>query len=414
MLEFTEGDDEMVKVLSLFCGAGGLDWGFKATNYEIIESYEQWDCAIKTYSENFRAQPRKIDVSMLSSRNLPCSDLIIGGPPCQGFSSLGKKDPNDARNKLILHTADLIAKKSPKGFIIENVTGLKWVSNGQFVRDIKNILLNRDGMSCEIIDIDCSKLGVPQKRRRVLIVGGFKAYGKKVITCIKEMASLSLKSVKVKNILNNQIQINDNLEPNLEQNEYYRNVIAHIGPGQKLCDTRLGASSVHSWDVPSAFGRTTTIEKEILLTISKTRRLKSYHGKIYIGDGKAVRVTDIANKLGLSNEETEATINVLSKKGFIKKYEGDRADLSRKFNGRFKRLAMDSFSPAITMEFACVRNIVHPYEDRGLTVRECARLQTFPDSFTFLGTKSQQYKMIANAFPPKVSKEIASRLKAYI
>ena len=88
--------------------------------------------------------------------------------------------------------------------------------------------------------------------------------------------------------------------------------------------------------------------------------------------------------------------------------QADSVDLARRFNGRFKRLPLHGVSQAVLKDFGSARNFLHRTEPRGLTVRECARLQGFDDGFVFVGTASEQYQLVANAFPPSISRKIAA------
>jgi site-specific DNA-cytosine methylase len=105
------------------------------------------------------------------------------------------------------------------------------------------------------------------------------------------------------------------------------------------------------------------------------------------------------------DRKVRSTLIRLEKKDFLRFTGRSEIDLARKFNGRFKRLSLDLPSPAVVKEFAFARNVLHPTEPRALTVRECARLQTFEDDFTFLGPRWSQYTQVANAFPPRVTHE---------
>lgn len=399
-----------IRMASLFTGVGGLDSGFLELGAELVFACDTDAPARKTYQTNFKHRVLDRSVDAVVPDELKGIDLIVGGPPCQGFSSLGRRDDNDKRNDLILATARLISKCRPKAFVIENVTGITWLANGKYLSEVLSIL--RDGgLVADSVIINSDQLGIPQRRRRVLIVGGCSEVGLDFIDKIKNLSTFKFPLVTVREVLITKPGLGNltNHEVELPSTEWHRKVIASIGPSQKLCDTRLGDSSVHSWDLPEIFGKISKKEKELLLAVSRLRRSSRLRPGEHIGDGRPVHISVLAAELKCSTEDIKKMATRLHSIGYLRLISRVLIDINRKFNGRFKRLPLDGPAPAVVREFAFARNVLHPLEPRALTVRECARLQGFQDDFKFEGNKMEQFKQVANAFPPPISRMLALR-----
>lgn len=397
---------------SLFCGAGGLDWGFHGDGFRIIRAFDTMRGARLTYERNFRVPVDSTDVATLDDYALSGCDVLLAGPPCQGFSSIGRRDPDDPRNQLIIRTARLIAAAKPKAFVVENVRGLRWNSSGKFVTRMLAIFAKAK-LNAQVIEVDCSRLGVAQHRRRVLVVGGRGAIGRAVIAKSTKALGESAPPVTAGEVLLSRdgLAATPNHVVNRPMPAWYREVIQAIGPGQKLCDTRLGPASIHSWDVPQVYGHVSAGEREALLALARLRRRIEGRRYIHFGDGRPATLRQLARALGLPVSDVASLMRRLAEKGFIRMPRRGYVDLARKFNGRFKRLPADKPAPAVLEEFSSPRNILHPTLPRALTVRECARLQTFPDSFEFIGSRTEQYQLVANAFPPVISARIARAIE---
>ena len=166
-----------IKVLSLFTGAGGFDIGFKAKGFKIILASDIWDKAQETYSYNYPKIPfLKSDIRLISKETImsltkgEVPDVIIGGPPCQGFSVMGDKNTGDPRNELYEEYLRLISDLDPKCFVFENVKGLKTMFKGRFLNKLIN-QITALGYNLHFKVFDSSEYGVPQKRERVILVG---------------------------------------------------------------------------------------------------------------------------------------------------------------------------------------------------------------------------------------------------
>lgn len=159
-----------MRAIDLFCGCGGLSLGFQNAGIEIVSAYDNWEVAIKVYNENFEHQAKLMDISELEIGEIKKynPDLIIGGPPCQDYSSAGKRDETLGRAELTLVYANKVCQYKPKWFVMENVERILKSSNLNIVKkEFKDY-----GYGLTDIILDASFCGVPQKRKRYFLIGG--------------------------------------------------------------------------------------------------------------------------------------------------------------------------------------------------------------------------------------------------
>ena len=169
-----------LNVIDLFCGCGGMSKGLTDAGFNIIAGIDIWDKAINSYKKNFHHQAICEDLTKLPPEkfNNLCNkenkqiDLIVGGPPCQGFSIAGKRNTNDPRNSLFMEYIKYINYFNPKAFIMENVIGILSMKtdNNEKVIDIILSQLNIN-YNCIVTKLYASNFEVPQNRRRTIIIG---------------------------------------------------------------------------------------------------------------------------------------------------------------------------------------------------------------------------------------------------
>lgn len=168
----------MKRVLDLFCGCGGMSKGLEDAGLNIVAGIDIWDKAIDSYSQNFNHLAVCTDISKLTPEEFDVKykigeiDIIVGGPPCQGFSIAGKRDKNDPRNSLFMEYVKYLNYFKPKAFIMENVMGILSMKNSSGTKVI-DIIMQELGQNydCIICKLYASDFGVPQNRRRVIIIG---------------------------------------------------------------------------------------------------------------------------------------------------------------------------------------------------------------------------------------------------
>ena len=169
-----------LKVLDLFCGCGGMSKGLEDAGSNIIAGLDIWDKAIDSYKQNFNHLSVCEDISKLTPEVFDTKynigkyniDLLVGGPPCQGFSIAGKRDKKDPRNSLFMEYVKYLNYFNPKAFIMENVMGILSMKNSSNIKVIDIIMeeLNKN-YNCIICKLYASDFEVPQNRRRVIIIG---------------------------------------------------------------------------------------------------------------------------------------------------------------------------------------------------------------------------------------------------
>lgn len=159
-----------MRTVDLFCGCGGMSLGFQNAGYEILGAFDNWDPAVRTYEKNFIHPVHKADLSdegMVTIVDELKPEIIIGGPPCQDFSSSGHRDETRGRAALSKTYTDIVSTVKPKYFVMENVPRIRLSETYQYVRnELKNVGY---GLTEKIMD--ASYCGVPQKRKRLFLIG---------------------------------------------------------------------------------------------------------------------------------------------------------------------------------------------------------------------------------------------------
>ena len=380
--------------LSLFSGCGGFDLGFVQAGFRCVGAYDIDSVAVNTHNANFSSSALIRDLSNAHDE-LPGDidvDVLIAGPPCQGFSTVGKRELNDPRNHLLLTSGRIALKIRPKVFVLENVRGVVSGQHHQYWQKLKT-MLKKDGYQITDFLADAERIGLAQMRKRMIMV----AWRTRKEWVPAEMPKY--RSV-LRDILENINGASNHKIRPLEPGSNLYNIAKHIKPGQKLSNVRGGARSVHTWDIPEIYGETTEKERIVLQSLLKLRRRLRLRE---VGDADPVLASAITKDTGLS---AGAILNTLHKKSYVRE-TGNRYDLCHAFNGKFRRLRWDEPSYTVDTRFTDFRYFLHPNEHRGFTVREAARIQGFPDSFVFLGTEKEQARLVGNAVPPPLSHWVA-------
>lgn len=396
----------MYKVLDIFSGAGGFSHGFEMAGFITVGAVEFDKHAAYTYQQNHKDS--KVFLGDICSipiedikNTIGTPDVIIGGFPCQGFSIAGKRDPDDPRNKLPLEAIRYIRFFKPKIFVMENVKGLLSMEKGKaleyFMQEFE-----ASGYKVEYKLLKAVEYEIPQLRERLIIVGvrndipydfSFPEPSEVVQTLFEAIGDIEQTGSFEETGLHNHdffTTINESLYSKLEEGKFF-------------CDVRHGEEHVHSWEV-NLKGVPSQKEIDILNAIAENRRKKQYGPK----DGNPLSVEDILSLTGYLDIEQE-----LFRLCFMEYLEqiGDKYDIhDRKVSAGLRRFDRHRPINTITTLSGTKSPYAHYSQPRNFTVRELARLQTFPDHFVFHGPIAAQYRQVGNAVPPLLAKKVAQQV----
>lgn len=334
--------------IDLFSGAGGLHIGFENAGFNICLCIDNDNLVERTHKRNFPHIPminhdiREIGIDTIASYLEGNSlDVIIGGPPCQGFSTIGKRvssDPEkraqfDPRNELVLTYANIIRNLRPKFIVMENVKGIRTLQGGAYLRNVMQ-QLHDAGYAAEYKLINMADYGVPEIRERVIILGN--RIGMPVVFPA--------------------IDHSDNPADGLPQWE-------------------------NCWEA--------------------------------IKDLESLGDTPEFNHVALKHtDKIIERYKLIPEGGRLPEDELPPELYRRNFGNTYKRLCRTR--PALTMVPGNDAFPIHPTLHRSLTVREAARIQTFPDSMIFEGNRRQQGHQVGNAVPPLFSYKLAKHILSQI
>lgn len=422
-----------MKIIDLFCGAGGMSEGFRMAGAHALFANDFEGPALKTYLKNHpgvdcSGEPiETIDASALRKQlGLKSGqlDVLLGGPPCQGFSTYGQRSMSDLRNQLYQHFIRFLDEFKPRAFVMENVVGILSMADGAIVVDI----LERTaalGYAVNLVTLDAVEFGVPQKRKRVFFLG---QKGKKAVGTPRGRHLLQKKSVKsaqddffpdnghllpirtVKDaigdlpsavLLPKQTQLSVEYQ-SLPQSEYQiwvRNgctQLFHHSSKQMLGIRRLRLALMH----PGDYG----LDLEDRLT--QNGLPYDVIDKLLYG----AETRDI-NECRKEDREKELQLKELLHRGHTSISEIFELIDSGGFANKYRRLKWDAPSHTLVAHMArdC-SDFVHPSIDRFISVREAARLQSFRDDYTFVGSQFHQFKQIGNAVPPLLGYGVATAI----
>ena len=376
-----------MKFASLFSGCGGFDLGFAARGFRSKGAFDCDPEAVENYRANVEGPVHKVDLTngIPDEHLLYDVDALIAGPPCQGFSTAGKRVVNDKRNHLITLTGKLARRVSPKVLVVENVAG---ALSGEHARYLESLSVAMRGAGYRTHTMQCqtTNLGMAQLRRRVLFFA-WRTGRDGQFTEPKAIAG------KLRTVL-----VGASKQPNHNPSRLTTNsrewlIAKRIKPGQKLSNVRGGQNAVATWDIPEVFGRITKHERTVLELL---RRLRRQERKRDYGDADPVSLERLEAALGARFQKLVESLIV---KGYLRRVD-DGIDLVGTFNGKYRRLSWDKPSCTVDTRFGSPRYFLHPSQQRGFTVREAARIQGLPDNYVFSGSEQAQYRMIGNAVPP--------------
>ena len=359
-----------IKVVSLFSGGGGLDLGFKKAGYDIIWAVDNNPNAVETYRVNLGNHIICEDITKIVPSSIPHADVVIGGPPCQSFSLAGKRNVEDARGQLVWQYIKIIDRIKPRAFLFENVQGLLSArsSNGEKIFNLLKQSFQEIGYTVNAQLINAADYGVPQRRKRVLIVGILQ--GEEFVfprVTHGDVASGLKPYVSVKDAIGDLPRATDS------ENERLKYDTAPFSCYQKQM---RDSDSVTEHFIP----RMSELDKYIISHVKPG-----------------------GNYMDIPSDVPSQRIRRLQRDGGHTTCYG--------------RMLPDEPSYTINTYFnrPNVGCNIHYAEDRLITVREALRLQSFPDSYVIVSSSKQGRNLIVgNAVPPLLAEVMATELKKYI
>jgi DNA (cytosine-5)-methyltransferase 1 len=343
-----------MQAVDLFAGAGGMSTGASWSGVRVAYAVELETTAAETYRINhphtilIDQDIRNVTADAMPNLNRSEPLVVFGGPPCQGFSTSNQKsrDSKNPKNWLFLQYTRLVEELAPDWIVFENVIGLAETEKGSFLVAIIESF-KKIGYKISSFTLNAAEYGVPQRRRRLFIIG-----------------SREGKTVQPPpSIINKPITVNDAIGdlPPLSNGASFEEL-----PYSKLAHT------------------------EYADTMRKGRQTCGSHLVTKNADHVIKRYAHIPPGGNWENIPEELMHNY--------------ADRSRCHTGIYYRLKADA--PSIVVGNFRKNMLIHPHQDRGLSVREAARLQSFPDDYTFAGSIGFQQQQVGNAVPPLLAKVI--------
>ncbi len=343
-------------VIDLFAGVGGLSLGFEQAGFDVVLANEYDPEIAAAYQTNHPAARMLVgditalDLESTFGGHAGKIDVIIGGPPCQGFSQKGqRKTIHDSRNFLFKYYVKVVDLVRPRYFVMENVPNLLTAEHGYFQREIAE-LFNGMGYQLNMGVLNAADYGVPQTRRRAVIIG-------KRDGAPPPLPEKTAQAVTVWDAIGD---------------------LAYLKSGEgKMAQAYPAAPA-------SEYAKELRGDMDVLYNHVATK-----HSKLALE--RLSLIPPNCGKEVLPSEHLTKSI----------------------YSGTWCRMLRDDISVTITTRFDTPSSgrFTHPYLNRAITVREAARIQSFPDSFLFTGTKGSQMKQVGNAVPPRLAHAIAAVIK---
>lgn len=374
-------NDKRIKVLDLFCGIGGLSYGFEQTGkFVTIAGLDLLEDRVRTFQLNhphsygFLFDIRKYSPKTIDNHLIEKPKVIVGGAPCQGFSSIRPfrtLSSDDQRNNLFHHFAEYLKYFEPDWFVFENVVGLLTHKKGKTLQ----ILLKEFssfGYTVSFKVLNSAYYGVPQLRERLIIVGNRKG--------------IDFRFPKATHYF-------DNFRSMAGKGSF------HIIKPDKLngCKPAVTVS-----EAISDLSEITTGKSS-----SKYKSKPQNEYQEYLRKGNKTLSNHDATK------HSEKMMEIIRQSGY--NIESVRHLVTSGFSSCYSRLEPERPSVTLTVNFVnpSSNKCIHPFQNRALSPREGARIQGFPDKFNFFGSRTQIVKQIGNAVPPILSKVIADKIFNY-
>ncbi len=378
-----------MKVMDLFCGTGGFSKGFENTGaFSVVYGIDVLPVAVETFRLNhsravaLEADIRDVRLGSVSHRTGLARgevEVIVGGPPCQGFSSIRpfrSALEDDPRNSLFEEFAAYVNYFRPRVFVMENVVGLATHNGGTTIEQIQECF-DGLGYTSDWRIINAAHFGVPQKRERLLMIGAQHGAAAKFPS---PTHAGEFKTIGVRDRARRLAPLPPTDEPGLfafDEPKLTEAVTAMEAIGD-LPPVAAGETA-HQYDLPPQND------------YQAARRRRAQLLELHVATGHSERMLEIIRHSGS---------NICSVPRHL---------ITSGFSSCYSRLDPDEPAVTLTVNFVhpASNKCIHPFQDRALTLREGARLQSFDDDFSFAGSRTQIAKQIGNAVPPLLGQAIA-------
>ncbi len=373
-----------MRALSLFSGCGGLDLGARQAGFETVLAIDHDATAIDTYKRNISSDAIVADLTNSSSIALPNNiDLLIGGPPCQGFSSAGPKRSDDPRNKLWGAYLEVLKKSNAKSFLLENVPG--------FESELSNFLEEIEKTFPGKFRIEYKKLisqyyGVPQFRHRLFVIGVLKKFTDKSLWPTPTDIEVFNYTKKFPSMITIKEAIEDLGPPSAAEDKFGPGGLDHAYVKLSSSDEFIAAH------IPNGGS---------LKDIPDCHLPKPYAGRVRGPKGW----TWYFRKPRIDLPARSVLASIRPNFSTILAPDVNYSNISGTW--KFENVERENFTDSSGL-------YTSPITPRRLTVREYARIQTFPDDFVFSGTMLEKYRMIGNAVPCTLGQQLCESIKRAI
>lgn len=351
-----------MRLIDVFAGCGGLTEGFVKAGFEPVMAVEFNRHAAATYEANFGPHVRCEDISGIPSEEFPEADVVVGGPPCQGFSNLGTKDPDDHRNHLWAEYVRVVEAVQPKVFVLENVP--RFLKSDQF-RLLEEAVDGGplEGYRLAPRVVNAADFGVPQRRVRAIVIGS---------------------------------RLGEPMFPDPTHGEETSQSWVGLGQAFEGIPFEAGPSTlperVDGGGVPGPF-------KAYELHLSRNPTQLSLERYDHIAPG--------GNRFDLPDElkppcwlnKPSSTSDVMGRLEWDKPALTIRTEFWKPEKGRYLHPEWSHDEPDLRV-------------NRSITHWEAARIQTFPDDFVWCGTKTEIARQIGNAVPPALAQAFATSIRS--